>query len=42
MDVYGHLFPSVAEALTERLDDVFRGARDTPATTPRATVVELR
>lgn len=27
MDVYGHLFPSVAEALTERLDDVFRAAR---------------
>lgn len=28
MDIYGHLFPSLAEALTERLDDVFREARD--------------
>jgi integrase len=42
MDVYGHLFPSVAEALTERLDDVFRAACDAPAATPGATVVELR
>ena len=27
MDVYGHLFSSLAEALTERLDDGFREAR---------------
>lgn len=27
MDVYGHLFPSLNEALTERLDEVFRAAR---------------
>jgi len=27
MDVYGHLFPSLNAALTERLDDVFRSAR---------------
>ena len=27
MDVYGHLFPSLDEALTGRLDDVFRDAR---------------
>jgi len=29
MDVYGHLFRSLADALTERLDDVFRAARKT-------------
>ena len=34
MDVYGHLFPSVAEALTERLDEVFRAARLTPDAEP--------
>jgi integrase len=27
MDRYGHLFPSVEEALTERLDEVYRNAR---------------
>jgi len=27
MDVYGHLYPSLAEALAERLDDVFSKAR---------------
>lgn len=27
MDVYGHLFPALNEALTERLDEVFTGAR---------------
>lgn len=27
MDVYGDLFPSLNEALTERLDEVFRAAR---------------
>jgi integrase len=42
MDVYGHLFPSVAEALTERLDDVFRAARDAPAARSGATIVEFR
>ena len=41
MDVYGHLFPSVAEALTERLDEVFRAARDAPERRSPA-VVPLR
>lgn len=30
MDVYGHLFPALNEALTDRLDDVFRAARTVP------------
>lgn len=34
MDVYGHLFPSLTEALTERLDDVFRAARAAPSIVP--------
>ena len=34
MDVYGHLFPSVVEALTERLDEVFRAARLAPDAEP--------
>lgn len=43
MDVYGHLFPSVAEALTERLDDVFRAARDTAVeATESRTVRSIR
>lgn len=41
MDVYGHLFPSVAEALTERLDEVFRATRIVPTREPR-NVVPLR
>jgi integrase len=28
LDVYGHLFPSVDEALTERLDQVLEAGRD--------------
>ncbi len=41
MDVYGHIFPSVAEALTERLDEVFTAARG--AQEPHArSVVPLR
>jgi integrase len=41
MDVYGHLFPSVAEALTERLDEVFLAARSAPE--PRSpALVPLR
>lgn len=40
MDVYGHLFPSVAEALTERLDDVFRAARlIAPAAPPTVATI---
>jgi hypothetical protein len=38
MDVYGHLFPSLNEALTERLDDVFRAARSTNSL-PKAGVL---
>lgn len=39
IDVYGHLFPSLNEALAERLDEVFRRAADTgerPAPTTQA------
>jgi integrase len=40
MDVYGHLYPSLNEALTERLDEVFAKAR---AVDPGASsVVSLR
>src|SRR3546814_10755469 len=42
MDVYGHLFPSLAEALTERLDDVFREARASHVEATPASVVALR
>lgn len=42
MDVYGHLFPSLAEALTERLDDVFREARASHVDPTPASVVALR
>lgn len=42
MDVYGHLFPSLAEALTERLDDVFREARASHVDASPAAVVALR
>lgn len=42
MDVYGHLFPSLAEALTERLDDVFRDARASHVDPTSAPVVALR
>lgn len=34
MDVYGHLFPSVAEALTDGLDAVLVAAREAPAAVP--------
>lgn len=40
MDVYGHLFPSLNEALAERLDDVFTQAAKAPAAGP-AEVVSL-
>jgi len=42
MDVYGHLFPSLNEALTERLDEVFRAARHPAAGKPAETVVPIR
>ena len=42
MDVYGHLFPSLNEALTERLDEVFRAARRPAAGRPAETVVPIR
>ena len=41
MDVYGHLFPALAEALTERLDDVFRAARRSDWKPEEATVNQL-
>lgn len=31
MDVYGHLFPALNEALTDRLDDIFSAARTRPS-----------
>ena len=34
IDVYGHLFPSLNEALAERLDEVFRAAADQPPAPP--------
>ena len=40
MDVYGHLFPALNEALTERLDEVFRSALPSPeGRLPRAPAV---
>jgi integrase len=42
MDVYGHLFPSLNEALTERLDEVFRAARRSAHEKPAETVVPIR
>jgi integrase len=41
MDVYGHLFPALNEALTERLDEVFRTARESRIPDRSATVVAL-
>ncbi|MGH3369521.1 MAG: site-specific integrase [Nocardioidaceae bacterium] len=38
IDVYGHLFPSLSEALAERLDEVFRRAAHQPATPPAMIV----
>lgn len=42
MDVYSHLFPSLAESLTERLDEVFREARASHVDAAPASVVALR
>jgi integrase len=42
MDVYGHLFPSLNDALTERLDEVFKAARDNMSPQPTETVVPIR
>jgi integrase len=41
MDAYGHLFPSLAEALTERLDGVLREARASHVDSTPASVVAL-
>jgi hypothetical protein len=41
MDVYGHLFPALNEALTERLDEVFQSARASQNERPPAQVVSL-
>jgi hypothetical protein len=38
IDVYGHLFPALSQALAERLDEVFRRAADTPPS-PASPVV---
>jgi integrase len=42
MDVYGHLFPSLAESLTDRLDEVFQKARAAHVDAAFAPVVALR
>ncbi|MDQ1514680.1 MAG: hypothetical protein QOE80_510 [Actinomycetota bacterium] len=42
MDVYGHLFPSLNEAMTERLDEVFRAARHVASEPPPHKIVPLR
>ncbi|MGH9267965.1 MAG: hypothetical protein ACRD0D_07295 [Acidimicrobiales bacterium] len=42
MVVYGHLFPSLNEAMTERLDEVFRDARRPTGEKPAETVVPIR
>jgi integrase len=42
MDVYGHLFPALNEALTDRLDDIFRAARCDPSTAGTGVVLALR
>lgn len=41
MDVYGHLFPALNEALTDRLDDVFRSVRDVPKGPNTGAIVAL-
>jgi integrase len=41
-DVYGHLFPSLAESLTERLDEVFQEVRASHVDADPAPVVALR
>lgn len=41
MDVYGHLFPALNEALTDRLDDVFRSARVLPESPTTSAIVAL-
>lgn len=42
MDVYGHLFPSLSQALAERLDEVFQRASTCPGPSPGAEVRNLR
>jgi integrase len=42
MDVYGHLFPSLAESITERFDEVFQEARASHVDATPAQVVTLR
>lgn len=42
MDVYGHLFPSIAEALTERLDEVLCTARTATSGPAPGAVLALR
>lgn len=39
IDVYGHLFPSLSEALAERLDELFRQVGDAPAPAPPTPAV---
>ena len=42
MDVCGHLFPALNEALTDRLDDVFRAARAVPERPDTGAMVVLQ
>jgi integrase len=42
MDVYGHLFPSLNDSLTDRLDEVFRAARHPASEPPPQKIVPLR
>ncbi len=37
MDRYGHLFPSIEEALTDRLDELYRSARLAAQSRPTGT-----
>jgi integrase len=42
MDVYGHLFPSLTEAITERLDEVFVAARRADVESRSAEIRPIR
>lgn len=42
MDVYGHLFPSLNDALAVRIEEVFRAAQGAPLEAPTPQVVAMR
>src|SRR3712207_8924233 len=42
LDVYGHLFPSVDEALTERLDEVLEAGREAATSRSEEHTSELQ